>query len=97
MRIWKYEVPINDHFTLSLPVGAEPLTVQVQAGDPQMWILLDETETIYTDRKFRVAGTGHPIQEPRESLHYVSTFQLAGGQLIFHVFEVISSEHIDRV
>jgi len=89
MRIWKYEVPADDYFTLSLPVGAKPLAVQVQVDRPQMWVLFDETETIYVDREFRVAGTGHPIEESKESLHYIDTFQLYEGNLVFHVFEVI--------
>lgn len=86
--IWKYRVPAEDYFKLSLPIGAMPLTVQVQRGEPQMWVLLEESETIYVDRVFRVAGTGHPISEELHHLQYIDTFQLAGGNLVFHVFEV---------
>jgi len=53
-----------------------------------MWVLLDKQETIYVDRIFRVAGTGHPISQPIEALQHIGTFQLANGSLIFHVFEV---------
>lgn len=89
LTIWKYEVPAADYFELSLPPNAKPLTVQVQRGNPQMWVLLDQDETIYVDRKFYVAGTGLPISEPMGILQYVGTFQLRGGLLVFHVFEVV--------
>ena len=90
LTIWKYPVPVEDHFELSLPIGARPLAVQVQHGNPQMWILLDKDkdEVLYIKRRFRIAGTGHLIQESAESLHYIDTFQLLGGNLIFHVFEI---------
>ena len=90
LTIWKYEVPmpLEEYFELSLPVNAKPLAVQVRRGTPQMWVLLDKDETIHANRKFRVAGTGHPISEPMESLQHIDTFQLFNGNLIFHVFEV---------
>lgn len=88
LTIWKYEVPAEDYFKLSLPIGAMPLAVQVQRDKPQMWVLLEENETVYVDRMFRVAGTGHPIVEGLHHLQYIDTFQYMGGNLIFHVFEV---------
>lgn len=89
LTIWKYEVPPEDYFELSLPLGAKPLTVQIQGTKPEMWILLDKDETIYVNRQFRVAGTGDLISEPIDALRYIGTFQLYGGSLIFHVLEVM--------
>jgi len=88
LTIWKYPVPAEDYFKLSLPIGAMPLAVQAQRGQPQMWVLLEENETVFVNRVFRVAGTGHPIAEGLHHLQYIDTFQLHGGNLIFHVFEV---------
>lgn len=97
LTIWKYEVTAEDYFTLSLPIGAKPLSVQVQGEAPQMWMLLDKDETIYTDRRFRVAGTGHPISESADALQHIDTFQLYHGGLIFHVFEILPNQVDDVV
>jgi len=97
LTIWKYEVSAEDYFVLSLPIGARPLSVQVQGETVQMWVLLDKSETIYTDRRFRVAGTGHPISESVDVLQHIDTFQLYGGTLIFHVFEILPNRIDDVV
>ena len=86
--VWKFPVPLgtsSDVFTITMPEGAEPLTVQVQSSEPQIWALVNP-ENPLTSRRFRMAGTGHPISE--EITRYVGTFQVFGGSLIFHVFEV---------
>lgn len=60
LMIFKYPIPIEDHFTLELPKDAKILTVQVQREMPQLWAVVDpeaEKET----RHFRLSGTGHPI------------------------------------
>lgn len=92
LTTWKYEVPAEDYFELSLPLGAKPLTVQAQHEKPQMWVLLDKDETIYVNRRFRVAGTGHIISESMKVLQHIGTFQLRGASLIFHVFEMHGEE-----
>lgn len=74
LTIWKYEVPAEDYFELTLPFDAKPLTVQTQHGKPQMWVLLNKDENIYVNRKFRVSGTGHQISESMEVLQYIGTF-----------------------
>lgn len=52
-----------------------------------LWALVDpQADT--TVRRFAVHGTGHPGVDATGT--YVGTYQLAGGQLVFHVFEVDS-------
>ena len=53
-----------------------------------MWVLFDESETVFVDRLFRIAKTGYQISEGLHHLQYIGTFQLAGGTLVFHVFEI---------
>lgn len=80
--IWKYTLQA---FTeLEIPSGAEVLDVQVQSGEPQLWALVDPNASLEL-RRFVFFGTGHPIS--KENLRYVSTFQMLGGALVFHVFE----------
>ena len=85
--IWKYDVAITDTFALEMPAGAQLLDVQVQhEGGAQLWALVNPTQPTNM-RVFRLVGTGHSV--PDERLQYVGTFQLHGGALVFHLFEVI--------
>jgi hypothetical protein len=107
--IYKYPVELTDEFSVALPRFCQILTVQVQDGKPFMWIkhALNTTNSssLRSDdpvlslplisRKFRLAGTGHPIDELESSnrqmikgarcrWEYVGTFQLQ--ILVFHLF-----------
>lgn len=88
LTVFKYPVPPGDNFTLALPEGARLLTVAPQSGEPQLWALVN-TDNPPEDRQFRLAGTGHPIDEAEDTLHYVGTFHMMRGALVFHLFEVI--------
>lgn len=83
--IWKFPLPVLDDFSLLLPRGARVLTVQAQADRPCLWALVDPAAEP-TPRQFRMWGTGHEHAE--EPGTYLGTFQLGGGALVFHVFEV---------
>ena len=85
--IWKYPVPIEDRFTISMPTETEGLTVQAQHNKAVMWALVDP-EAPLQERHFVLFGTGHPISDLVENLLYIGTFQLAHGELVFHLFEV---------
>ena len=89
LTIYKYEIerPTNDTFQLDIPVAAEILTVQTQRGYPHMWVLLDPDKTVVA-RHFRVFQTGQPIDEPKEALKYIDTFQLEYDTLVYHLFEL---------
>ena len=78
---------MEDYFSLNLPEGAKILTVQEQHGGAQVWALVNPDNPTET-RNFRLAGTGHPIKESPDTLNYIGTFQLAGGNFIGHVFEI---------
>ena len=85
-KIWKYEAPLIDNFSINMPEGAEILCVQVQRNVPQIWALVDP-EALYVRRWFRLAGTDHPISEA--NLLYIGSFQMAEETLIFHLFELV--------
>lgn len=91
-RIYKWGVPVKDDFTIELPEDARVLTVQTQGGiggAPQMWVLCDPNAK-KERRRFRVFGTGHPV-ESDDDLEYVGTFQLEDGALVFHLFEAMTT------
>lgn len=72
-------------FDLRLPKGAKVLTVQIQHGRPEMWVLLD-TNNERERRTFVTLPTGNEIPDDI-NLDYIGTFQLDGGSLVFHLFE----------
>jgi hypothetical protein len=82
MRIFKYPLRVDDRQTVQLPKGAELLTVQTQHGSPCLWALVDEAAETES-RVILMHGTGHPISCLGK---YLGTFQLDGGNLVFHAF-----------
>lgn len=90
MRIWKWTLAVTDVQTIELPVGAGILTVQMQGGEPQLWALCDENATAKDKRHIAIYGTGNLM--PDEPGEYLATFQMHGGALVFHAFEVAHAQ-----
>lgn len=82
--IWKFPLNVTDEDEIQMPIGAQVLTVECQQGAPYLWALV-ETTNAQESRVFSIFGTGHPIE--KTELQYRGTFQLNGGNLVFHVFE----------
>ena len=80
--IWKFGLEVTDEQTVEMPVGAKPLSVQVQHGTPCLWALVD-TKAPKQKRIVQIFGTGHPVANEGD---YVGTFQTEGGALVFHTF-----------
>lgn len=88
-RIYKYPVRPGA-FELEMPMNAQPLRCMVQGvgGQPQLWALVDPSESTER-RRFVVYGTGHDIPEENiRHLTFVDTFMLENGDLVFHLFAV---------
>lgn len=86
--IYKYNLKVMGRQTIELPIGAEILTIQSQYENPCLWALVDPENTDSKSRVIEMFGTGHPVgYDMGVSRKYISTFQLNGGQLVFHVFE----------
>lgn len=86
--VWKYDIPVQDEFSIAMPKGAELLSVQDQFGQPRMWVFVDTTEVL-VERRFAVVGTGHIHGEPWFDVHhFLGTFQILKGELVFHLFEL---------
>lgn len=89
--IHRFEIPIEPHFSLELPIGARIVHLDLQERAPHapcFWVLLDPepTRTIVR-RTFALVGTGWPLEEGRP-LEHVGTFQQQNG-FVWHVFEVM--------
>ena len=86
--IYKYPLEVTDVRNISLPIGAEILTIQAQNETPCLWALIDPNEKAIEIRTIEIFGTGHPVgYDMGVSRKYISTFLLRGGQLVFHAFE----------
>jgi hypothetical protein len=82
MVIYKYEVKPE----VSMPPGAEILSVQIQGRVPTIWALVDPARSTHEVRHFRVLGTGeHVATHPGK---WLATLQ--DGCLVWHVFEVMT-------
>ena len=87
-KIYKYPLEIEDTQFVELPLGAEILTAQMQGNQLCLWAMVNTSpEAINKNRRIEIIGTGSPV--PTGDLKYISTFQMMGGVLIFHVFENI--------
>lgn len=86
--IWKYRLQIINEQTIEMPEGARVLCVQTQGSTPSLslWAVVDPNAPT-SPRKFRTHGTGHQIADA-ERLVYIGTYQVQGGVLAFHVFEM---------
>lgn len=82
--IWKFELAETKEQLLFMPTGAIPLSVQVQNGIPYLWALVD-TDKAREHRRVLIRGTGDDAFECTRE-HFVDTFQMEGGKLVFHVF-----------
>lgn len=80
--IWKYT--LTPTTVIDLPSTARILDVQVQHGEPQLWVCLDP-KAPRVQRTFITIPTGETFNA--EGLQYIATFQLTAPTLVFHVFE----------
>ncbi len=85
MKVFKYVMEITDYVDLDMPSGAEVLTAQMQNGDLCLWAKVDENAP-KEKRRFRIAGTGHPLEGKHE---YISTVFPYNDSLVFHIFEEV--------
>ena len=80
--IWKYEIPVQGKAEIVMPVFSTVLTVEAKGDKIFLWAVVNTTNEEVVE-KFRVVGTGHPIDlfQP----YYLGTAHLENG-LVFHVF-----------
>lgn len=87
--IHKYTLETTDKQTVKLPKDAEILTIKTQFDEPQLWALVD-VENELEERTIEIFGTGHDVYcDMAFERKYISTYQLSGGNYVFHAFERI--------
>ena len=86
--IWKYPLSPREVQDLSMPDGAEILTVQTQKEQVCLWAKVDP-QAPKVIRTFGVFGTGWEIVTTA-SMRYIGTVQLEDGDFVYHVFEWVA-------
>lgn len=93
LSIWKFPLKVTDYQKISLPKGAEILSVQSQNQFPCIWAIVDSAVDAETEeREFEVFGTGHPYYNNvhfGQEHKFIGTFQLNGGAFVGHLFELV--------
>lgn len=85
--IYKFPVSPEDALEVALPEGAKFLHVAEQRPEEvAMWFEVD-TDKPAKLRSFTIYGTGHSMS--KENQTYLGTFILAGGDLVFHLYELL--------
>jgi len=92
MQIHKQAIPLGqlkDYVTLQLPLDAAVVSIGNQRECLAFWYTTGDR--LVRPRRFRVAGTGHSIENSEEGRigRFLGTVQFADGDLVFHVFEVL--------
>jgi hypothetical protein len=85
VKIWKFPLVIIDYQMVEMPHFSEPIAVQMQHGELTLWALVEPTSPLRAKR-IAVHGTGHNVPAGEK---YIGTAQMAGGELVWHVFEVL--------
>jgi hypothetical protein len=84
--IFKYNLKLGGN-TISMPLGAQILTAQVQQGQLCIWVIVDQSESKKEDRYVQVFGTGHPLPVKADVSDWIATVQ--DGSFVWHLFEFV--------
>lgn len=88
ITIWKYPLAATQENKFAVPAGAKLLCAQSQHDWPNAWFEVEDSNP-KEERTLYMFGTGHKIDVPLDTIRYVDTLQIQGGQLVFHVYEKI--------
>ena len=83
--IWKFPIEIKKRQTITMPAGAQILSAQMQGQMLCLWALVNPAAP-GKDREIEVLGTGNLLSD--ENRRYISTAQMDGGAMMWHVFEI---------
>ena len=78
---------LHDVVEFNMPVGAKVISIGNQKETLCLWAVVGTPVKKRELRRFRVAGTGHPLDVGFPVGRFLGTAQFADGQLVFHVFD----------
>lgn len=89
-QVWKFILNVDETQKIHMPAGARLLTVQPQGMEFCLWALVDTLAPLEW-RVIAIIGTGHAAPDYGDIKH-ISTFQLHGGALVLHAFEIVDAQ-----
>ena len=87
--IWKLALRATDMQEIEVPAGTDFLCAREQFERICVWFRCDPRKSI-EKRTIAIVGTGNAA--PGDDGLYLGTASLSGGQLMFHVFEIVTKE-----
>ena len=83
--VWKFPLTSfgNDEAEVMMPQGAEILHFDAQGESFHLWARVNP-DAEREPRRFRLAGTGHPL--PTDGLSHIGT--IFSGPFVWHLFEL---------
>ena len=84
-RIYKYTLSHGYDNAIYLDANVKPAHIDMQGGMVTMWMEHTDITSGYTNRTFRIIGTGWDISD---SCEYVGTVQDRDTGFVWHVYEV---------
>lgn len=88
--IWKYTIPLADHFSLPMRAGSTIISVQNRGDELNLWAVLDKEAPPVT-RNFAWYGTGWDLEQEDLGTH-VCTVQTLEGFFVWHLFDLGETE-----
>ena len=85
MKIWKFYLGMGPETTVTLPKGAQVLSVGTQDDLIHMWAMVDP-DAARVEKNFYIVSTGEPCEYVR-GMKFCGMAMMHGSSLIFHVFE----------
>lgn len=86
--VYKYILDPDNIVTANLPRDSVPLHFAIQKGQLCLWALVDQAASGFEAHRFRMAGTGHPIDDDVTGGSHFQTMLVADGDLVFHFFRL---------
>jgi hypothetical protein len=80
--IYKYPLTLSDS-PITMPKGAEILTVKLQNDTPTLWALIDTYVGLEESRLIVIRGTGHTIED---NAKHITTYM--DDPFVWHAFEL---------
>jgi len=91
-KIFKYPLPVQEKYSIELPIGAQIIRVDDVDGLFFLWAIVNTDEEVEKElRHLEFYKTGQPILTPLKDLKHIGTCKLFIMQeLCLYVFENIN-------
>jgi hypothetical protein len=92
--IFKYKLEIiGEQQNIVVPKGSKILTAQTQCNEIYLWALVPRNSITTESKTIQIYETeGTMSQTPNIEYKYISTVQLFGGSIVYHIFECINKQ-----